>query len=193
MQGRRNVQCFVASVFFSHVSTLLRSSRFIREKHRVKLPGYFKRLFSGAEKKYALAVGFFHCFIIGFPSVDDDYGGDIFHGRHRYDVYMGLESYPEAPLFSVRHYIGEQVAHINIVNFDIGGGDISERRQRKRFDKTLDRHGTTAPSLAQMTISTVVPSPTTESILKTSAFFFMFGSPMPAPQPISRTHSGAVE
>ena len=51
-----------------------------------------------------------------------------------------------------------------------------------------------APSLLNhVTIRTVVPTSTWLSIVNSSTFFFIFGSPIPAPNPISRTASDAVD
>ena len=42
-------------------------------------------------------------------------------------------------------------------------------------------------------MSRFVPRPTSEVITNRSAFFLMFGSPIPAPKPISRISGVAVE
>ncbi len=44
-----------------------------------------------------------------------------------------------------------------------------------------------------MTMLTLVPRPTADSMENSSEYRFMFGKPRPAPKPISLTFSDAVE
>jgi len=61
------------------------------------------------------------------------------------------------------------------------------------YERSFLRSRAEARSYMLTLITMRVPSPTTEDISILSLFFFIFGKPIPAPNPSERTLSGAVE